>query len=60
MIANERQYKIARQQLVQLRDSLERAEVDSTRSRVGSRGLAEAEIAALKSQVESIAAEIQQ
>ncbi len=58
MIANERQYKIARQQLVQLRDSLERAEVDSTRSRVGSRGLAEAEIAALKSQVESIAAEI--
>ena len=58
MIGNERQYKIARQQLARLRDSLEGTNVAAVEGPAMSRTLAEAQIRALKSQIDSIATEI--
>ena len=56
MIANERQYKIARQQLARLRESLEELEARETSA---SLTLRQAEVGALRSQIESVEAEIE-
>lgn len=58
MIANERQYKIARQQLARLRNSLKTIVAPRAKSQIENRALVGAEKAALKSQIESISAEI--
>jgi HTH-type transcriptional regulator/antitoxin HigA len=58
MIANERQYKIARQQLARLRDSLEVVDVAGLKVPRGPLTLRQAEVSALKSQIESILEEI--
>ena len=58
MIANERQYKIARQQLAQLRSSLEALNVEGASDSVASQTLRKVEVSALQSQIESVTAEI--
>jgi HTH-type transcriptional regulator / antitoxin HigA len=58
MITNERQYKIARQQLARMHDSLEALAVVVAENSAASRTLRQAEASALESQIGSITAEI--
>lgn len=58
MITNERQLKISKKQVQQLREALDTADLEVIEKRVGSRILAKAEIDALQSQVDDLTQQI--
>ena len=60
MITNERQFRITRAQLEKLQAAAQSFDVQETARRTGSRTLAEAEVAAIKSQASDLSAQIQE
>lgn len=60
MITNERQFRITRSQLEKLETAAREFNIEEATSRIGSRALAEAELAAIKSHATDLFAEIQE
>lgn len=60
MITNERQYKITKQQLLKLNRALKDFNAKEVEQRVGSKILAEAELNALKSEIEILSAQLKE